>query len=66
MKVSAGSVQNLKPELVMEAFNTFLGIDVDTSFLAYHRLDNFAKDADGNLVPLDALGWEIKETFSPT
>lgn len=62
MKVSAGSVQNLKPELVMEAFNTFLGIDVDTSFLAYHRLDNFAKDADGNLVPLDALGWEIKET----
>lgn len=62
MKVSAGSVQNLKPELVIEAFLTFLGLDVNAPAFIYHRLDNFARNSDGNLVPLDALGWEIKET----
>lgn len=62
MKVCAGSVQNLKPELVIEAFLTFLGLDVNAPAFTYHRLDNFARNLDGNLVPLDVLGWEIKET----
>ena len=33
MRVAAGSVQNLKPELVTEAFVRYLGMDAELSFL---------------------------------
>ena len=63
MRVAAGSVQNLKPELVTEAFVRYLGIDAEEVTFTHHRLETFAEseDADGKivLVPLDALGTEI-------
>ena len=63
MRVAAGSVQNLKPELVTEAFVRYLGMEADAVTFTHHRLETFAKseDADGKtvLVPLDALGTEI-------
>ncbi len=63
MRVAAGSVQNLKPELVTEAFVRYLGMDAEEVTFTHHRLETFAEseDADGkvNLVPLDALGTEI-------
>lgn len=63
MRVAAGSVQNLKPELVTEAFARYLGMDDEEVAFAHHRLETFAEseDADGKtvLVPLDALGTEI-------
>lgn len=63
MRVAAGSVQNLKPELVAEAFVRYLGMDAEEVTFTHHRLETFAEseDADGKtvLVPLDALGTEI-------
>ena len=63
MRVAAGSVQNLKPELVTEAFARYLGMDDEEVAFTHHRLETFAEseDADGKtvLVPLDVLGTEI-------
>lgn len=57
--LATGSEQNLKPDLVMEAFLKYLGVsDVP---LHYHRLDVYARDErDGQLVPLEKLGSEIE------
>lgn len=60
MRVAAGSVQNLKPELVMEAFATFMGQKECT--FAHHRLDTFANTGTEEcpvFLGLDQLGTEI-------
>ena len=57
MMVSAGSVENLKPELVTEAFLEWLGAG-QVSF-AHHRTETYAM-ADEGFVPLEALGTEIE------
>lgn len=63
MRVAAGSVQNLKPELVTEAFVRYLGMDAEKVTFTHHRLETFAEseNTEGKmiLVPLDALGTEI-------
>ena len=63
MRVAAGSVQNLKPELVTEAFVRYLGMDAEEVTFTHHRLEIFAEseNMEGKmiLVPLDALGTEI-------
>lgn len=63
MRVAAGSVQNLKPELVTEVFVRYLGIDAEEVTFTHHRLETFAESegTEGKmiLVPLDALGTEI-------
>lgn len=63
MRVAAGSVQNLKPELVTEAFVRYLGMDAEEVTFTHHRLETFVKseNTEGQmiLVPLDALGTEI-------
>ena len=38
MRVAAGSVQNLKPELVTEAFVRYLGMDAEEVTFTHHRL----------------------------
>ena len=43
MRVAAGSVQNLKPELVTEAFVRYLGIDAEEVTFTHHRLETFAE-----------------------
>ena len=48
MRVAAGSVQNLKPELVTEAFVRYLGMNAEE-----------VTEGKMILVPLDALGTEI-------
>lgn len=60
MKVAAGSVQNLKPELVTDAFASYLGLN-DCIF-AHHRLETYANQGTEEqpvFVPLDSLGTEI-------
>ena len=60
MRVAAGSVQNLKSELVMEAFAAYCGV-TDVKF-AHHRLETYANAGSEKkpvLVPLDSLGTEI-------
>lgn len=55
--LATGSEQNLKPDLVMEAFLKFIGSDEIP--LHFHRLDVYAKDPSGALVPLENLGTTI-------
>lgn len=42
MLVATGSVENLKPELVMQALCNFLGVDSESVSFAHHRLDVYA------------------------
>ena len=69
LQLAAGSVQNLKPDLVMEAFCRYLDSDTDTSEasagpedFSYHRLEMYADagtDTEKKLVTLESLGTEI-------
>lgn len=42
MLVATGSVENLKPELVMQALCIYLGVDTESVSFAHHRLDVYA------------------------
>ena len=55
--LATGSEQNLKPNLVMETFLKYIGQEQAPLF--YNRLDVYAKNEDGKLVPLEALGTPI-------
>lgn len=55
--LATGSEQNLKPDLVMETFLKYVGME-DVP-LHYKRLDLYAKDENGELVSLETLGSEI-------
>lgn len=55
--LATGSEQNLKPDLVMEAFFNYMGEPVRP--LHYHRLDIRGRKEDGTLVPLSEMGTEI-------
>ena len=52
--LATGSEQNLKPNLVMETFLKYIG--QEDAPLFYNRLDVYARDEAGKLVPLEALG----------
>ena len=65
MKLSTGSVENLKPELVMEAFYKFLGCEMSEFALKITRLEvyglNVTKNENGEvineqLIPLEKFG----------
>ena len=62
MCISAGNVSNLKPELVMQAFGRFMGIELPEFFLLIHRKELYANTGEGelDLVPLEVLGEEIE------
>lgn len=47
MQVACGSVENLKPELVMHAFLKFLGLEIEDFSFTHHRLDVYANVGDG-------------------
>ncbi len=58
MQVATGSVENLKPELVMQAFAQYIGVDLDTITFAHHRLEVYANvgtEEDRILVGLDQV-----------
>lgn len=60
MQVATGSVENLKPELVMDSILSYLNMDKDAFKFNYHRLEVYAKDAQSNeLVSLESLGVDI-------
>ena len=70
LQLAAGSSQNLKPDLVMEAFCRYLDPAADTSEapagpedFSYHRLEMYADagtDTEKKLVTLESLGTEIE------
>ncbi len=58
MLVATGSVENLKPELVMQALCGYLGVDIDSVSFAHHRLDvyaNIGTEEDKKFVSLDQV-----------
>lgn len=55
MLVATGSVENLKPELVMQAFAQYLDVDLDDVSFAHHRLEVYADEGNHNFVSLDKV-----------
>lgn len=58
MQVATGSVENLKPELVMQAFSRYLGLDPDELTFTHHRLEVYANEGTEEervLVSLDKV-----------
>ena len=63
MRVSQGSVHNLKPELVLEAFARFLGQELAPMALLIQRLEVYAEleeQGEKRLCPLEDLGENIE------
>ncbi len=58
MFVATGSVENLKPELVMQALCSYLGVDSEMVTFAHHRLDVYANvgtEEEKKFVSLDQV-----------
>lgn len=63
MQVATGSVENLKPGLVMEAFVGYLGLDKDALSFEHHRLEVYANvgtEENKQFVSLESLGKKIE------
>lgn len=59
MLLSTGSVDNIKPELVMEGMSRFLGVEYQKMAVQVHRLETYMRNEEGKLVPLLEAGEEI-------
>lgn len=59
MLLSTGSVDNIKPELVMEAMCKFLNIEYQKMAFQVHRLETYMRNENGKLVSLLEAGDEI-------
>lgn len=55
MRLSAGSAANLKPELVMSTMLGMNGMEYDPYLLLITRLEMYARDRSGNLIPLESF-----------
>lgn len=58
MLVATGSVENLKPELVMQALCNFLSVDAESVSFSHHRLDVYANvgtEEEKKFVSLDQV-----------
>lgn len=56
MLLSTGSVDNIKPELVMEAMCEFLGVEYQKIAVQVHRLETYMREEQGTLVSLLEAG----------
>lgn len=62
LQVSAGSVHNLKPELLLQAFGAWAGMEIPASGLLVHRKEIYADqgtEENRKLIPLERLGNDI-------
>ncbi len=57
MQVATGSVENLKPEVVMQALSSYLGVEPETVSFVHHRLEVYAEEEVGTkkFVSLDKV-----------
>lgn len=63
MQIATGSVNNLKPELVMEAFCNYVGVEYNKFAFHVHRMEiyaNVGEEENRSLVTLENLGEEIR------
>ena len=50
----------MKPDLILEAFCSFLGLAFDSLKFQHHRLEMYTdRSEDGSLIPLEAMGTEM-------
>lgn len=64
LQAAAGSVHNLKPELLIQAFTDWAGIVLEPFSILVHRKELYANIGDGEkkvLIPLEKLGEEFGE-----
>ncbi|MBE5921532.1 MAG: DUF2344 domain-containing protein [Lachnospiraceae bacterium] len=61
LRTSTGSEDNLKPELVMQAFFQYLGLTMPEFALQIHRMELYGKDPneEGKFLRLEDFGWEL-------
>lgn len=59
LRVCTGSTDNVKPELVLDAFYRYLGLEFDERAVQIHRLDVYAAAEDGSFISLGEMGEEI-------
>ena len=59
MRLATGSVDNLKPEFVIETFLQSLGKNAELSALDICRLEMYAKAENGSFISLEDLGKDI-------
>lgn len=63
MQLAAGSVENLKPDLVMQSLLSFMNVDETTVKFHYHRLEMYADtgaEGEHHFVSLESLGSKIQ------
>lgn len=68
MKLAAGSAANLKPELVMDAYLSSVGIKTEPFAYEIHRCELYADTGSNGkrrFVPLGELGMDIYKTTFP-
>ncbi len=58
LRLSSGSVNNLKPELVTEAFCEYAGIPFNEYAFQMHRFELYTQTEDGRYIPLSEVGNE--------
>ena len=59
MQLCTGSAENLKPELVMEAFFRYLDCEMSQFALDICRMEVYGNNTSGELIPLEAFGHKI-------
>ena len=55
MQVATGSVENLKPEVVMQALCQYLGVDTERVSFSHHRLEVYADMGNREFVSLNKV-----------
>lgn len=59
IQVSTGSVDNIKPELVLASIYERCGFTYDANAIQIHRIEVYAKDEQEQFIPLCKMGEEI-------
>ena len=59
IQVSTGSVDNIKPELVLASIYERSGLTYDANAIQIHRIEVYAKDEQEQFIPLCEMGEEI-------
>ena len=59
IQVSTGSVDNIKPELVLASIYERCGLTYDANAIQSHRIEVYAKDEQEQFIPLCEMGEEI-------
>ena len=59
LKVSTGSIDNIKPELVLASLYEKCGLTYDENAIQIHRLEVYARDEQEEFIPLLNMGVEL-------